>query len=151
MAKHKSGVRVMVRVSILRISNIPRMMPGNFQNLPEHRLKYTANACEGIRVNIPTGSETRVRGVQKKRFLDVTSVCCILRSPTPPTSMMAVGRGVLERAKKRSSMFCDAYSLLALSSLKRGCGGVKCTRYFFARAFFFAHTGIKTFFFIDFI
>ena len=30
----------------------------------------------------------------------MTSVRCTLRSPTPPTSMMAVGRGVLERAKK---------------------------------------------------
>ena len=100
MAKHIFGVRVMVRVSIPRIFNLPKMMPENFQNLPEHRLKHTANVCEGIRVNIPTGSETRVRGVQKKRFLDVTSVRCIVRSPTPPTSMMAVGRGVLERAKK---------------------------------------------------
>ena len=82
LAKHKSGVRVMVRVSIPRISNIPKMMPGNFQNLPEHRLKYTANACEGIRVNIPTGSETRVRGVQNQRFLDVTSVrCSYIRLP----------------------------------------------------------------------
>ena len=40
------------------------------------------------------------RGVQKKRFLYMTSVRCTLRSPAPPTSMMAVGRGGLERAKK---------------------------------------------------
>ena len=30
----------------------------------------------------------------------MTSVRCTFRSPTPPTSMMAVGRGALERAKK---------------------------------------------------
>ena len=76
---------------------------------------------------------------------------------------MAVGRSVLERAKKtlplhdkRSlkttfphtpSFNDDDRSLLALSSLKRGVWGVNGTTSFYHASVFFAHPGIKTFFY----
>ena len=75
--------------------------------------------------------------MQKKRFLYMTSVRCTLRSPTPPTSMMAVGRGVLERAKKSLVYVLRRLLTSCVVIIEEGGVGGSSTRGTFASERFF--------------